>query len=138
MVNYKVPYNDVIEISGYRHIMQGNDKIYQLNNPTSGIQYLTFHKTADGIDYVVPAGKKAKIIVIEMWDAQGATQLIMYADAADVNTNAVTLFAPATTVAVVNIPFESINIPAGKYINWNDQATNFDQIPKIWVLEQDV
>ena len=92
---------------------------------------VTFHDQRDQTNYQVPTNKKAKIIFIEAANMSAANDDIFFADNADGTTNKVTLIE--ALVDVVNEIFISATIPADKFINMIDAASN---VFTIFIVEE--
>lgn len=121
------------DFNGVKVKRDSNTRLVRLTVPSGvGAADTTFHDSADGTNYQIPASKKATIIYIESYNLSGFTASIAYADDADGNTNAVDLFKPASDTA--NLIFISDEAPANKYINLLVGGTQAEVI--IYAIEE--
>ena len=126
-----------LDFNGVKIILDSTTKLVRITIPTGTASTTTFHDSADNTNYQVPTGKKATIIFIDTWDVTLASGMdISFADNADGNTNAVTIFDPATAALISNLIFISAEVPADKFINFIRVSGSSDAELRINVLEE--
>jgi len=135
MPNYKGIYKDRIDIGGFQHIMQGNDVLVRIKSSAITVNK-SWHNQKDNSNYVVPSGKKAKIIYIEQLDP-ATTSVLSSTTSVDSAAGAVTILSPAHTVPWTNVIFISEYMLAGTYFTTTVGALGVDD-GRIYLLEVDV
>ncbi len=132
MVNYKQSLAEQVDVGGFKHILKSTDKIIMLYAPLVAILE-TLHNSADGSNYIVPSGKKAKIVYIINCTTQASTDKIISSATLDSADSSTTLYHPQAIMG--SIIFVSTSIPAGQYITKSD--TNATNVYQIYILEED-
>ncbi len=132
MGNYKRFQGDYVDVGGYVRRLKANDKIIYLRSIAGAPK--TWKNFADGTSYVVPAGKKAKIIYLVTMITTALSE-VGYGDAEDSATGGVNLYFPALAATFSNTSFVSISIPAGKY--FNTLVTGMNGQSYCYILEED-
>ncbi len=137
MVNYKREVRDYIDLGGWTHIIKATEKLVYLIAPLNLGAAYTLHDGKTGGNYVVPTGKKTKIVYIIAYDGAGTASYIFDGDTVDSENDANTLFAPASVLNIGGFILESNFTAAGRFINVRD-ASNWNIPPRLYALEVDV
>ena len=122
-----------LNFKGVKVILDDNTILVRLTVPPSSSTDTTFHNTVNDTNYQVPSGKKATIIFIEQWKiTNNALTFLGFADNADGDTNAVSLFKPNVITTITDLIFISAEVPADKFINWIEPGTgDVDNVPLV-------
>ncbi len=132
MGNYKQISLPSIDIGGYVQFLKLTDKIIRLKAPrTAGTE--TLHNSEDNENYIVPTGKKSRIVNIVNCDLVVAGDKLVYGTTLDSDTSATTLLEPKGNLA--DIIIVSPYVPAGNYITKANVSAN--DFMTLYIIEED-
>ncbi len=130
MGNYKQISLPSVDIGGYVQYLKATDNVYRLSAPkATGTE--TLHKTADDTNYIVPTGKKSRIIHIVNVD-QGIGMTLVYGTTVDSASGSTVILDANGNMA--NIIVITAYVPAGNYITKVGNASDF---ATVYIIEED-
>ncbi len=130
MGNYKQISLPSVDVGGYVQYLKNNAKIIRLNAPKAAATE-TLHATSTDTNYIVPTGKKARVINVVNVDQAGGSTLV-YGTTVDSATASTILLNANGNIA--NIIFVSISVPAGNYIT---KVANAGDFCTVYIIEED-
>ncbi len=85
-------------------------------------------------DYLVPAGRQARIVLFVTSSLNFAADELAYSETADSSSGTTTLYLYPPAITITHPTFSDI-IPANNYINLKESVTTIKM--DFWVLEED-
>ncbi len=130
MPNYKPQLaKDSINIAGFVHQLADDDILVQLDYP-DGAEATTHSlvSTLDNANYKVPTGRKLRIFLFQTGRALDAGCHLITSTAEDGNTAEIVIMSRYFINFSSDDTIVFIDVPAGRYINFEDTGANFHQI----------
>jgi len=121
-----------LDFNGVKFLFDSNTKLVRLI-PDGSLEDKSWHDTETGAVYVVPAGKKARLIFLELFEPIAST-ILSTTTVVDSATGAVTLISSGAG-DIVNTIILSASIAAGLFITTTGAALN-GTIGVVFLLEE--